>query len=323
MLLVLGDFGFLWRGRNWDNDLDKLSRRLASRGQVLYWLDGNHEDYGLLLGNFPVSADGLRRLRPNIVHLPGDYRTALASGKTLAVLGGANSIDRFLRQEGVTWPRESITDEDLRALGDEHVDVLVGHDAPLNVPSLDASLVERASDWPPDMVAYVASGRQKFHQGFLQVRPRLYMGGHYHRHIDELVAFGDGGDQFRTRVVILDGNGPETLSQGVLDVGTLDLVLFARDDDTVTELTGHEDGVWQVHTRESVHVFDLSAQTTERRPGDGAVLRESGWRRLRSIGTCRVGDRGFWTVESDDDFFDYYWVHSTVIERIERLRDEG
>jgi predicted phosphodiesterase len=322
VLVVLGDFGFVWHGQNCDNNLDKLSRRLAGRGQVLYWLDGNHEDFAILYGKFPVSADGLRRLRPNVIHMPRGYRTVLASGKTLAVLGGANSIDRLHRQEGATWwPEESITEEDLRALGDEQVDVLVGHDAPLHVSSLDAALLKTEHDWPADMLAYSAAGRRMFHKGFLQVRPRsLYIGGHYHRHIDETASFGAGDDAFETRVVIMDMNGPGTISQGVLDVGTLDLVFFTRDDATVTELTGSEDGTWQVHTRDSVHVFDLDARTIERRPGPDAVDHHTGGlRKLISINTCRVGDRGFWTFESDDILFDYYWVRSSRVERIERV----
>lgn len=36
VLAVLGDFGFIWPRNNWSKDLDKISKRLAERGQVLY-----------------------------------------------------------------------------------------------------------------------------------------------------------------------------------------------------------------------------------------------------------------------------------------------
>ncbi|WP_370448438.1 hypothetical protein [Cryobacterium sp. TMT2-18-3] len=41
-LVVLGDFGFLWPGRNWGIDIDKLSRRLKMTAQTLAFVDGNH-----------------------------------------------------------------------------------------------------------------------------------------------------------------------------------------------------------------------------------------------------------------------------------------
>lgn len=98
-LVVLGDFGFIWPRGNWVNTIDKISRRLRKLGQVLYFVDGNHEDFARL-HSFPVDADGLRRIRSNIIHLPRGYRTALVSGKKMAVLGGANSIDRDHRAGG-------------------------------------------------------------------------------------------------------------------------------------------------------------------------------------------------------------------------------
>lgn len=230
VLLVLGDFGFVWPGYNWDNALDKLSRRLAKKNQTLFWLDGNHEDFRTLYAKFPVSDDGLRRLRPNIIHLPRGYRTRLASGKTLAVLGGANSVDFGDRAEGSSWwAEELITEADLEALGTAHADVLVGHDAPRGVPSLDAWLEATNHFWPDDGVTYSNAGRRMLHRGFLQVRPDLYLGGHYHRHVDDTVQFDTGVQSFTSRVVILDMNGSSSaISQAILDVHSLELQFFAR-----------------------------------------------------------------------------------------------
>jgi hypothetical protein len=232
VLLVLGDFGFLWPGRNWNIDLDKLSRRLAARDQILYFVDGNHELFPALY-SFPVSEDGLRRLRRNIIHIPRGYRTTLHSGRTLAALGGANSVDAGSRLVGSSWwPGESITDEDLAAVGSDSADVMVGHDAPLDVPILDRYLAETDRWWPESGVAYSAAGRRVFHRGFLQVRPQLYLGGHYHLHVDEVVDYHAGDDPFTCRVVILDMNEGRGWSQAILDVTTLDLRYFARDDAT-------------------------------------------------------------------------------------------
>ncbi|SFH76293.1 metallophosphoesterase [Cryobacterium levicorallinum] len=233
-LVVLGDFGFIWPGYNWDNGLDKLSRRLAVKTQTLYFVDGNHEDFTRLY-QFPLAKDGLRWLRPNIAHIPRGWRTTLASGKTLAALGGANSVDVAHRSEGSSWwPDESVTEADLASVGHQHADVLIGHDAPLNVPSLDTWLAETNRWWPEAGIQYSASGRAMFHRGFLQVRPELYVGGHYHRHFDDTIDY-DGDIPFTSRVVLLDKNGSEhAISQAILDTETLHLEYFDRNDQTVS-----------------------------------------------------------------------------------------
>lgn len=321
VLVVLGDFGFLWPGHNWSKDLDRLSKRLAQRGQVLYWLDGNHENFDTLHSKFPIAEDGLRRLRPNITHLPRGYRTPLVFGRTLAVLGGANSIDAHHRALGSTWwLEEQISDDDLEKLGHEHAEVMLGHDAPTPLPSLDASLAATDQFWPTEMLAYAAAGRQKFTEGFLQVRPSLYFGGHYHQFVNETVTYGEGEDTFETRVILLGMNGSSTLSQAVLNLQNLEVEAFTRNDTIVTRLTGAESGLWEVHTRDSVHVFDLDARTVERRPGPNALLPNiKDVRPLRSISVCEVGERGFWSFPSEDVSVDYLWTNSSVVERIERI----
>ena len=235
----LGDFGFIWPRENTGNILSKLSRRLADRGQSLFFVDGNYEDFGRLL-KFPIGADGLRWIRPNLAHIPRGYRTRLVSGRTLATLGGANSVEAVLRQEGYSWwAEEAITDADLAALGDDPVDILIGHDAPMNLPTLDRQLVETDELRPEASREYAAAGCAVFHRGFLQVQPKLYFGWHYHRFIDETVAYGTGETRFVSRVVILDKNGSRhAISQAILDVVTLELSFFGRDDSTVTELRG-------------------------------------------------------------------------------------
>ena len=92
---------------------------------------------------------------------------------------------------------------------------------------------------------------------------------------------------------------------------------------TVKELTGTEDDVWHVHTRDSIHIFDLDAWIVERHPGPNTWADPSdGPRRLRTIESCRVGGRGHWTMKSDDYLIDYYFHYSSVIQRIDRVQAE-
>lgn len=90
----------------------------------------------------------------------------------------------------------------------------------------------------------------------------------------------------------------------------------------VTELTGGEVGRWLVTTQHSRHLFDLENRTVERIPGPEAqAMDDDGIQSLLEIRTCRVGQRGYWTIRSDDDLIEYYWHLSSQIRSIERLDD--
>jgi len=326
VLLALGDVGVPWPGENWSNRLSKISKRLASRSQILYFVEGNHDDHRLLR-IFQTGSDGPAELRSNIFHLPRGYRTVLASGKTLAALGGANSIDFEHRVQDVSWwPQESITDDDLEVLGFTHADVLVGHDAPLDVPSLDTVLAGTDRYWSKTGLAYARQGRQMFHRGFLQVSPELYLGGHYHLPVDETVGYFNGRRGFATRVVLLDMVQGHTASNAILDTESLVMEFFTTGGKTVpqpagqvTDLKMELGGRWMIHTLGSRHLFDLDKLTVERLPGSGAEPLESDRvHSLRSIVSARIGEPGRWTMRGDD-LVEYYWHVSSIIRHIERL----
>ena len=130
------------------------------------------------------------------------------------------------------WPEESITEDDLDALGNEPVDVLLGHDSPLHVPTLDEQLTRTDHWWPENGRRYSAAGRAMFNRGYLQVRPQLYLGGHYHCHIDQHVdQRRDDGTLFDSRVVVLHMNGSDVAgSPAILNVQSLALQFLTRDD---------------------------------------------------------------------------------------------
>jgi len=228
VLLQLGDFGFIWPGTNWGHALDRIENRLRKSGQVLYFVDGNHEDF-TTLNAFPISANGLRRVRPSIIHIPRGWRTTLAHARTFAAMGGANSIDRGLREEGVSWwPEESITDADLEQLGTEPVDILVGHDAPAPWPKLDNRLSQSPSWWSEEDQHYADDGRWMLTRAFTAVQPKLYLGGHFHLYLADSLAFPAG---FTTTMVTLDMNGGDrAFGQGILDLQAFEFDPHDRDD---------------------------------------------------------------------------------------------
>ncbi|MEX1080170.1 MAG: hypothetical protein WED09_13805 [Homoserinimonas sp.] len=65
--------------------------------------------------------------------------------------------------------------------------------------------------------------------------------------------------------------------------------------------------------------------TVRRVPGSGAAPSiNDRTRPLRTIETCRVGERGAWTMHTDgrSDTVDFYWHYTSDIRSIERLADD-
>lgn len=92
------------------------------------------------------------------------------------------------------------------------------------------------------------------------------------------------------------------------------------------ELTGVESGRWRVTTRNSSHIFDFDAGTVTRVPGPDAIPTVNDRPRpLRSIVACTVGQRGYWTMHTDErsEAIDFYWHLSSAIRHIERMDGEG
>lgn len=230
----LGDFGFLWEGQNRDwKALKALSLVLEAAGVIAYVTGGNHDGYTEWLKRTP-DADGIRWIRGNIGLLPRGWRATTPGGKTIASLGGANSIDAPRRQREHPgrgwWPEESITDDDLAALGSERVDYLLGHDAPIT-RRLQGKLIPNEHHWEPAGLAYAHEGQAMFHRGFLKVRPSIVLSGHYHLFVDTTEEFEtEDGDVFTARSVVLNAEGHYP-SLAVLDAdsGDVEFVQFDQE----------------------------------------------------------------------------------------------
>jgi len=221
-LLQLGDFGVVWPGpRNWRIDINTLKHSLSLHKQKLFYIDGN-EDWHPWLASFPLSEDGLQWLTHNIAHIPRGYRAQIGPEYTFAAMGGANSSDRHSRHEGRDWwPAEQITEDDLIRLGADHADVLVGHEAPLHVPTLDANLAR--CGWDLMNASYPHQSRTMLHRALLQTRPQLVLGGHHRQFVDEVVAYVAGSESFVARVVHLDRQIGIRIGLAILDTSTLEL----------------------------------------------------------------------------------------------------
>ena len=186
VVIHLGDFGFNFK----PDYLNALDRALAQHHLVLGFVDGNHENFDWLLAQ-PVAADGLRYLRQRIVHLPRGLRWRWGNTRCLAV-GGAHSIDTFLRTPQVTWwPQEEITAEQTRSItdGGQGVDAMFCHDCPagIAVPGMERDRY----GFPAEAVAASEHHRQVLRGIVDGVQPIRLWHGHFH-HRYQAVLDGDG-----------------------------------------------------------------------------------------------------------------------------------
>lgn len=172
VILQLGDFG-LWPGRE-EQWLDQVEDLARTREVSLTWVDGNHEHHDWLEG----LGRGLVQLRPHVTWASRGSRWAW-SGVRFGALGGAVSVDRFLRRPGVNWwPQEMVSQSDVERLGEEPLDVLATHASPMQLgPRLRLpESIGRDVRTVSDLVAEAAR----------RTGARLVVHGHHHvRHSSE------------------------------------------------------------------------------------------------------------------------------------------
>ena len=137
-VIIAGDFGGIWdesRSENW------LLRWLEKKRFTTLFVDGNHENFDLL-NNYPVTTwngGKVHEIRPGILHLMRGQVFQI-EGMKFFTFGGADSIDKHYRKEGVSWwpqerPAEEEFDEGMNNLAKHNysVDYIITHTAPLNI----------------------------------------------------------------------------------------------------------------------------------------------------------------------------------------------
>jgi predicted phosphodiesterase len=184
IILHAGDFG-IWPSRHFY--LDAVNDLLVELGIELWFVDGNHEDHYTLASlretaqTYGIGVPGKVKVESNISWLTRGHRWQWHGNVWLA-LGGAVSVDRNRRTEGVSWwPQEAISPEDeALAIEGGRADVMLTHDAP-------SSVQLRLDPWP-SFWDIADKARAEAHRETLQrvvdkVQPDLLIHGHYHRRI--------------------------------------------------------------------------------------------------------------------------------------------
>lgn len=174
VIVHTGDFGYLFD----EDTLDDYQRYAFRADLIIMFVDGNHEDLDWLLDQPIDPESGVRVLRDNVWHLPRGYRWEWL-GMSFLALGGASSIDKAYRKEGVSWwPQEVITREQADAvMADGPADIMICHDTPAGyeVPGLLPS-----SMWSKHRLQVCADHRLLLREIVKVVRPAYIWHGHYH-----------------------------------------------------------------------------------------------------------------------------------------------
>ena len=104
-VIIAGDFGAIWDKNSLEKDLDKYSKL----PWTTLFVDGNHENFDII-NAYPVemwNGGKVHKIRKDIIHLMRGQVFEL-EGKKIFTFGGATSIDKAFRLEGISWWRQEV-----------------------------------------------------------------------------------------------------------------------------------------------------------------------------------------------------------------------
>lgn len=135
IVIICGDFGFLWDGSDKEK---KAIEYLSKKKYTICFVDGAHENFDMLNEYRPYRFKGgnAHKISPNIFHLMrGEIFTFC--GKTFFCMGGGESDDSELREEGVSWWKDEMPNAEEMMNGarnlreaEYNVDYVITHEAP-------------------------------------------------------------------------------------------------------------------------------------------------------------------------------------------------
>ena len=143
ILFITGDAGLVFwpEGTAGYYEAEKTLKEIASLPYTVCFVDGNHENFDRLYAYPKKLWNGgyVHEIAPNILHLMRGEVYDI-DGKRYFVMGGAYSIDKYMRHEGLSWWRAELPSEaeyknaerNLKDVG-MRVDVILSHQAPREI----------------------------------------------------------------------------------------------------------------------------------------------------------------------------------------------
>lgn len=138
-VIICGDAGFVWHGT--DNEDLYWQKWLAKKPWTTLFVDGNHENHDSLDAMSVEEWNGgkIHRINDSILHLMRGQVYNI-NNKTIFTMGGAESIDKGYRKNGIGWwaremPSESEYTEAINNLKKHNntVDYIITHCAPCEI----------------------------------------------------------------------------------------------------------------------------------------------------------------------------------------------
>lgn len=137
-LIVCGDFGYVFR----NNEAEKeFLDYLESKPYTICFCDGNHENFPAIYSYPKEKWNGgyVHRIRKNVLHLMRGQVFEI-DGRKVFTMGGAYSIDRYVRKLNFSYWEEEIPNnqeyrEATRNLSEhnDEVDIIISHTAPREI----------------------------------------------------------------------------------------------------------------------------------------------------------------------------------------------
>lgn len=191
----------------------------ATNITAIYVTNGNHEPWGKvsrILNKHPGEAV---RVSEIVWLLPRPARLSIG-GRSVLSLGGASSVDRDSRIEGLTWwPDEAITDEHVAtAIAGGPADLMLTHESPAGTPVRAVREILRTNPhaFPKAALEASAASRARVNEVWDTVRPELLAHGHMH--------VAGGGKTVDGRRVASFGREGFEGNVGILDMRTLRMI---------------------------------------------------------------------------------------------------
>ena len=176
-VIVCGDFGAIWDGGKSDAYLQKW---YASKPWTTLFVDGNHENHSII-NSYPVEewhGGKVHKINDSIIHLMRGQVYEI-DGKTFFTFGGARSVDKCYRKEGISWWPEEMPSSEEYSEGAANlnkvnwkVDYIITHDS-------DMEDIENMGHWYSidgnDLNRYIWNLKHTF---YLEYKKHFF--GHYH-----------------------------------------------------------------------------------------------------------------------------------------------
>ena len=130
-IIILGDAGICWHYTKKDMYYYIKEWENYESVPMLYFLDGNHENFDILNS---LSIENNEGIVSDHIHWLKRGTIKYFENKKCLFIGGAESIDNFNRVEHLSWwPEESITDQDISLIDIGQYDYVFSHTCPISI----------------------------------------------------------------------------------------------------------------------------------------------------------------------------------------------